>query len=148
MNTQDIREQANKIVKELTPALQDKRMDDNYSVTGDNKELEKAIRLIFVPEPFNRTFPFDKPISVKLEGDKHYKYEYAELNSSIGKILALIDSQILQARNETQSDIAKHIEEYHYHKLNDVLIGNATIEQLIAESKDRLSRLTKQQEGK
>lgn len=56
---------------------------------------------------------------------------------------AKIQELITQARNETQADIAKHIEEYHYHKLNDVVIGNATIEQLINESKDRLKHLSK-----
>jgi len=70
------------------------------------------------------------------------------LEDELDKLVALIDSQILQARNEIQLDIAKHIEEYHYHRLNDVLIGNATVKQLIAESKDRLAHLTKQQEGK
>ena len=46
------------------------------------------------------------------------------------------------AQNKMQVDSALHVEEYHYHRLNDVKIGNASVEELITDSKRRIAHLT------
>ena len=46
------------------------------------------------------------------------------------------------AQNKMQVDSALHVEEYHYHRLNDVKISNASVEELITDSKRRIAHLT------
>ena len=76
---------------------------------------------------------------------EHYAM-YPELKSAKLAIEALITLHTQKAerlaQNKMQVDSALHVEEYHYHRLNDVKIGNASVEELITDSKRRIAHLT------
>ena len=66
------------------------------------------------------------------------------MNSKYFKALITLHTQRAErlAQNKMQVDSALHVEEYHYHRLNDVKIGNASVEELITDSKRRIAHLT------
>lgn len=78
-------------------------------------------------------------VEATLNGEEAgYRSGHADAMRNAQKAL---NQQALEASQKSQIDSALHVEEYHYHKLNDVKIGNATIEQLLFESKERIKQL-------
>ena len=101
------------------------------NITPDEQELKNKL-YSKIHDPYSWRLVHD--LDTDLTGDAMY---------DIMNLITLHTQRAERlAQNKMQVDSALHVEEYHYHRLNDVKIGNASVEELITDSKRRIAQLT------